>query len=270
MKIKEIMTTNPIVVSPDMAATKVRSLFREERVRCFPVVNNGKLEGVITRGDVLRITSTRSNITVKGLMEKPTVLLTPDADVMDAVKRLVSAKKTHALIIKDSTSMELIGIVSVFDIFQSFLDAKIRPKKEKIKDIFTENPVVCDYEDPIYKVWDKMNESGYSGLPVLKNGKLIGIITRKDIIDSGYVRINRESKKHVRKNIEVYRVMKTPPVAVTKEDDVYDAMKLMIEKDIGRLPVVENPEYINNESYVVRRADLIGIVTRKDILKAYV
>lgn len=64
--------------------------------------------------------------------------------------------------------------------------------------------------------------------------------------------------------------MKTPPVAVTKEDDVYDAMKLMIEKDIGRLPVVENPEYINNESYVVRRADLIGIVTRKDILKAYV
>ncbi len=43
----------------------------------------------------------------------------------------------------------------------------------------------------------------------------------------------------------------------------------MIENDIGRLPVVENPVYIKKEPHRAREANIIGIVAREDILGSY-
>jgi CBS domain-containing protein len=63
--------------------------------------------------------------------------------------------------------------------------------------------------------------------------------------------------------------MMTPPIVVTDDTSITEAADLMIENDIGRLPVVENPVYIKKEPYRAREANLIGIVTREDILGSY-
>ena len=111
-----------------------------------------------------------------------------------------------------------------------------------------------------------MDETGFSGLPVMKKNKIIGMITRKDIIKSGHVRTGLDA---VDRSIKVEKVMVTPPVVVTADTSITEAAKLMIENDIGRLPVVENPVYIKKEPKRAREANLIGIVTREDILGSY-
>jgi len=63
--------------------------------------------------------------------------------------------------------------------------------------------------------------------------------------------------------------MMTPPVVVTQETTVKQAAELMMKNDIGRLPVVENPIYIKKEPNRAREADLIGIISREDILGTY-
>ena len=63
--------------------------------------------------------------------------------------------------------------------------------------------------------------------------------------------------------------MVTPPVVVTADTSITEAANLMVENDIGRLPVVENPVYIKKEPKRAREANLIGIVTREDILGSY-
>ncbi len=98
-----------------------------------------------------------------------------------------------------------------------------------------------------------MDETGFSGLPVLKKNKLIGMITRKDIIKSGHVRTGLDA---VDRSIKVEKVMVTPPVVVTPETSVNEAAELMVKNDIGRLPVVENPVYIKKEPHRAREANI--------------
>lgn len=260
----DIMTANPVTVSVDTFATKVRSLFREDGYRTIPVVSDNHLEGLITRGDMMKLSSTKSNIDARGIMEHPKIIATPDMKVNEIALKLLKADTVLAPVVESSNNMQLVGIVSVVDILRKMLYNGAQPQNKNIGEIAAKNVVTCNYDDLISKVWHLMDETGFSGLPVIKKKKLIGMITRKDLLNSGHIRIGREIK-----SIKVEKVMKTPPVVATPQNSVVEAAHLMVEYDIGRLPVVKNPVYIKKEPKRVIKADLAGIVAREDILWSY-
>ncbi|MGZ7135000.1 MAG: CBS domain-containing protein, partial [Methanobacterium sp.] len=68
---------------------------------------------------------------------------------------------------------------------------------------------------------------------------------------------------------KVESIMRTPPIVATPNKEVKEAAKIMVENDIGRLPVVEHPVYIKKEPIRARESDIIGIVSREDLLRAY-
>lgn len=264
----KIMTSDPISVSSDTPATRVRSLFRDEGLRSIPVVSNNHLDGVVTRGGMLHISSAKSNLTAGGIMEHPKVIATPDMDIRDLAINILDSGVVYAPVVESADSMELKGIITVADILKILLKVS-EPRDETIDGIYTKDVVGCDYRDLIFHVWNRMDETGFSGLPVMKKGKIIGIITRKDIINSGNVRINRESDD-MRRSTLVEKIMKTPPLVVTPGTSTRKTAELLLEYNIGRLPVVKNPLYIKNEPERAKKADLIGIVSREDILWSYV
>jgi CBS domain-containing protein len=264
-----VMTPDPVSVTSETHATHVRSLFRNEGFRSIPVVSNNRLEGVITRGDMLNISSTKSNIDARGIMEHSSVIATPDMEIRDLARNLLDAGKVYAPVVESTDNMKLVGIITVADLLEDFLSKEIKPAKESIMDLFTPEVVTCDLHDLISHVWNRMDDSGFSGLPVLKKNKLVGIITRKDIIDSGNIRINRESGD-IRRSATVEKVMKTPPLVVTPQTHTNKAAQMMLEFNVGRLPVVENPIYIKKEPQRAKESDLIGIVSREDILWSYI
>lgn len=264
----EIMTSNPVSVSVDTYATKVRSIFREGWFRSIPVVSGERLEGLITRGCMMNISSTKSSIDARGIMEHVKVVATPDMDTAELAKKLIKADTVQAPVVESTENMQLVGIVTVADILKKFLYNGKKPKNQTLTEIASEKVVTCSHDDLLSKVWSKMDETGFSGLPVMKKRKMIGIITRKDIINSGHARIGRESNES-KSSIRVERVMKTPPVVVTPETNVREAAELIVEHDIGRIPVVKNPVYVKKEPRRAREADLIGIISREDILGSY-
>lgn len=266
--VEEIMTPNPLTVSVDTQATKVRSILREDGFRALPVVNNHRLEGIITRGDVMNISATKSNIDARGIMEHPKVITTPDADIKELTRKLLNSDTVQAPVVESTDNMNLVGIVSAVDILRRLLFNGVKPTHNTISSIYTGDVVTCTFDEHLSKVWDLMDETGFSGLPVLKKKKLIGIITRKDIINSGHVRIGKESGE-AKHSAKVEKIMKTPPLVTTTQSNVTDVAYLMIEHDIGRLPVVENPVYVKKEPNRAIKSDLIGIITREDILWSY-
>ena len=62
LNVGEIMTSDPVTVNVDTQLTKVRSIFREGWYRTIPVLSKNHLEGMISRGDIMFLSSTKSNI----------------------------------------------------------------------------------------------------------------------------------------------------------------------------------------------------------------
>lgn len=268
--VEQIMTPDPVTVSVDTHATKVRSIFREEGFRTIPVVSQNRLEGIITRGDMLNISSTKSNIDARGIMEQPRVIATPDMEITSLAREIIKADTVYAPVVQSQGDTHLVGIITVADILRDLLYNGATPRNEILKDITVSDMVTCNHDDLISHVWKRMDETGFSGLPVMKNSKIIGIITRMDIIRSGHVRMARESESHENRGaVMVGKIMKTPPVVATPDTLTREAAEILLEYDIGRLPIVKNPIYIKKEPRRAKEADLIGIVSREDILWSY-
>ena len=144
----------------------------------------------------------------------------------------------------------------------------------KVKDLMTKRPITVKPTDTLGKVVRILADKNISGCPVVKNGKLVGIVTQTDVIRTidVYEKINKSSDlfslvtaviksrnytKELREalNIKVKNFMKNKVISIEENDDIYTAAKLINRHKIDRLPVVKNSK-------------LIGILTKADIIKA--
>jgi CBS domain-containing protein len=103
-----------------------------------------------------------------------------------------------------------------------------------------------------------MNTNKIRQLPVVQGKDLIGIITDRDIRSflSGSLLEGVEAREEAL-NSEVREIMTTEPMSVSSDDDLQEAIELMIDEKIGGIPVVDEAE------------GLVGIVTYVDVLRCF-
>lgn len=116
----------------------------------------------------------------------------------------------------------------------------------KVKDIMTKSVISLDSNDTVQKAASIMNEHNIGSVPVCESSNVIGIITDRDIA----LRCVAEGKDC--KNQSVRDIMSSNPAIGTPDMDVQDASRIMSERQIRRLPVVDND-------------NLVGMVSLGDI-----
>ncbi|MEE9594205.1 MAG: CBS domain-containing protein [Candidatus Hydrothermarchaeales archaeon] len=263
LRVKEVMKRKPLTVAENDLATKARSLFRRHGYRSLPVLSkNGELMGILTNRDILNITSARSNILVRGLMSAPLLVTTEDEEIRILAEKFVSVDVSVSLVVEKDNGRKLAGLVSVHDIIKGYLDSGVEPPKRLVGDITAGKVTVCSPNDGISKIWKMMEQTGFTGIPVVKGKRIVGMITRGNILKSGFARLEREDEKgSSKKSPLVEKVMQTPATTVTPDTDVREAARIIISQRIGRLPVVKK--------IGTGQVELVGIVDRTDILKAF-
>jgi len=250
--IEELISTTP-TVHEDAYVTHVRQLMRDG-YRSLPVVDGqNRVKGMVTLPDIIKVTSTKSDVTIVGFVSE-TGRATPDMGLTD-VARIFAATGFDVPVVKSHDDYTLTGVVDLERLFNRLNFTQ----NTAVSTVMTRTVRTCNAADPVSKVWLNMAQYGFSGYPVVKKRKLIGIITLKDLLKAGHIRLEREDERGGRgiHPPSVEKVMKTPVVTVESDSSIWEAANLMMQYAIGRLPVVENSK-------------LIGIVDRQDLVRAIV
>jgi CBS domain-containing membrane protein len=127
----------------------------------------------------------------------------------------------------------------------------------KVNDIMTREVKTLGRNDTLDIARDVMALGRIRHLPVLDDGKVVGVVSQRDLFSAGLVAAlgyGSRTQTTLLKTVSVKEVMSEPPITVSPEVRVTKAARLMMEKKIGCLPVVEEET-------------LVGLVTETDLLR---
>jgi CBS domain-containing protein len=150
MKVEEVMTKDVITCSPADPIRDIVRLMSEKSISGLPVLDNGKLVGVITEGDIAKV--------LAGPPVSSTIWLPSPFEVLLEIP------------IKD--------LISLRRLQESVKDVGAKP----VRDVMSKDPITIEPTNEIADASALMVRYKINRLPVVKKGKLLGIVTRDDII----------------------------------------------------------------------------------------
>jgi CBS domain-containing protein len=225
--------------------TKARQILRDNRFREVYVVDAKKnLLGYIDLTDGLRVTATKSNVTVEGFV-KEAPMVNP-VDPIEHVAMSMREYKTDSVAVVDPRPV-IIGGVLLSDVFPVIIS---RNKLHGTVDaIMTRDVTVASPTDTVQKIYTMIVESGFSAFPVVKKKRIVGLISRRDLIRTR--RVQSVIAQHARTTIE--EVMSKDVISIGPHETISSAAELLVKHDVSRLPVIDGDR-------------IVGIVDRHDIL----
>lgn len=123
-----------------------------------------------------------------------------------------------------------------------------------IKDIMTREVISVHNSDTVETAAQLMKQYNIGSVPVCEDEKVIGIITDRDIT----LRSASSGQNVMRQTVR--EIMTSNPVTVSSNTDVHEAARIMGERQIRRLPVVENGKLVG----IVSIGDLAVVPELKD------
>ena len=130
-----------------------------------------------------------------------------------------------------------------------------------VKEWMAPNPIVIDENTSIMKGTQLMKEHGIRRVPVVKMGRLVGIVTDRDIKEaapSKTTSLDVHELYYLLSEIKVKDIMTPDPITLNETDSVEKAAVIMLRNKISGLPVV------NDQNHV------LGMVTQSDLLRVMI
>lgn len=149
MKIRNVMTTDVITLTPEQTLKDAAETFRDNGISGAPVLDDGELVGILSEGDVVESLKTRD-------IGYELWFPAPFEFVEIPIRNLVHWR-------------------SVRDELQEVGDMYVR-------DAMTRTVKTIALDDTVEEASEKMAKHRINRLPVLQDGELVGIVTREDII----------------------------------------------------------------------------------------
>jgi len=166
----------------DELATKARAVLRSRGLRVLPVVDERKrLVGMLSRGNIMAITSSVSPIRVKGIMSTAKFVATVDVDVSHAVREMIRLDEWCVPVVKSPQDYTYAGMLSLESFIHAYLKKDAAPLSKPLSEIMSTKLVTVSPDDEVDGVWCLMQERSFARLPVVKKDMLVGIVDREDI-----------------------------------------------------------------------------------------
>lgn len=132
--------------------------------------------------------------------------------------------------------------------------------QDKITAIMTENVLCVDADEELLRVDSLMKKHKVRHVPVLRKGKLVGIISQTDILRLSFGGIfegQGESDLGMFETLRLEQVMVAKPSVANASDTIHDVAQLFVDSNFHAVPVVNDGE------------EVVGIVSTTDVIRYF-
>ncbi len=241
-KVKNLIR-NIQTATVDLEITKIAEMFISNNCRQIPVMNGKKIVGVIMRNkiiDIVRDIKALKEIKVWEIMTNP-VEAVKQHDLMDDALELMIREDIRTLPVVDTTD-RVVGVVGMREIIDNNWKkdnktigdlAKSSRSQITVESISTTSAKTIDWDADVADAVEIMVDNGFSTLPVIEGGTLVGVITEYDVLE--LISACRE------------RDMLFVQISGLEDDekDYTDAIYKDIENMIAKVSKIYKPESLN-------------------------
>ncbi len=261
MKVWELMSPDFARCLPDARVTRVREVMRRGESRLVVLVEDyasNRFVGYLTRREAVSVTSARSDKLAREVMRDGPVLR-PDMELEEALG-VMADSGLYELPVLDREG-RVVGTLGYRHIIKALRGAGFSPRARSVAEVETREPPTIPQDAPVTEAWSRMVYGGEEALVVVRGPDEpypVGMLTLKDLVDSGRWYFRRESESGVTAPARVRAVMKRGVVVARGDTPIEAVAEYMVRFDFTLVPVVDD------------EGRVVGVVTQRDVVRAYV
>lgn len=255
MRVVSLMTTGPFTIQPDATLDEAIELMDRLDVRHLPVVEQGRLVGVISERDLLRATGwllaegpPAAARCVAEVMSAHPVTVEPDTEVVSIAVEMITG--AFGCLPVTSTG-KLVGIVTERDVLRAFLKAVREGRLDAASDppvarLMTRDPQTVSAGATVREAEDRLRQRHIRHLPIVDGERLVGMLSDRDV--------RRAHGRHQEHEVVLHTAMRRTLMTVAESVPTSTAIDDMLGNGVSALPVT------------TAEGRLTGIITTTDML----
>jgi len=169
------------------------------------------------------------------------IIVSPDEDVSSALGKMQHYDINEVPVVTEKG--KILGLIN----YETLLKKRSIPMTTKVENIMSFPPRV-DEDVPVMDIAETMLSSGYRAVPVTHNDRIVGMVSRTDLI-------NIIPELNILREILVQEIMTASPHVITERETIDQARNIMYRLDVRALPVLN------------KKGELVGVVGLKDLTK---
>ena len=192
-KVKSFVKHAP-KIEPDTPIEEIAHLMLESDIYHLPVFQDNKLVGIVRDDDLLKriVEEQLGNEQVSNFMSSQPITISPDDNIGKVVKLFKEKDISRLPVVEDG---KIVGIVTVRDLLEKVIHPEEKPEygefiaekkrylKIPVKGVMTEEPIVMPPDTKVKDVIEEMLKNNIGGMLIAENEKLVGIVTKKDLLE---------------------------------------------------------------------------------------
>lgn len=274
LRVADAMHLGVVTCPLDAPLPAVARMMATKHIHCVVVqsgdARGGRLWGIVSDRDLLEAIADgdADEATAGGTVRSPVVTVPPEETLIEAARLMASTGMTH-LVVADTANDPPLGVISTLDLAGALAgESPGQQAAARVEQLMTTEVATVSPDLPLKEVAVLLTERRISGVPVVSDGKVLGVVSEGDILRKergvvphpdgllGWIFGDDDERLAKLAARTAGEAMTAPAVTIEPWRTPASAAALMIERDVKRLLVVRDDE-------------LVGIVTRADLVRAF-
>ena len=261
ISVKDLMHKGLITCPPNASLGQIATLLTKNHIHALIVAEHTDQPlGIISDFDLLagewlsvdkESLDTMRGMTARDLMTSPIESIDSDTSADDAAKQMIE-KQVHRMLVTEKGKP--VGVLSISN-FVANIAAQEPLKRRAVGDVMSDTFLVCREDTPILSAARTLTQTGWRSIVVVNaKGKLLGIITGKDLIQL--------AGKKVDENLKVSQCMSRSLLTIDINASLQEAADLMIQNHRHRVIVIDNEVPDSFPLGVISSFDIVSQMAR--------